>query len=568
MIGKDNFAEADNLFFLPETKKGFSSVDILLVTGDAYLDHPSFGIAIIARVLENAGYKIAIWSQPDYRNAELLKKLPEVRLFIGITAGNIDSVVSNYTGTRSRRKDDAYSIDGNPLFPQGHQKRPDRATIVYTSFLKQRYKNIPIVLGGIEASLRRFAHYDYVQDKIRHSVLLDSKADIISYGMGEKSMIEIANRIKEKQSLKGIEGTVIKIKPEECEGLTALPSYEEIINDKEKLLEMTALIEANMVHETACGLYQKDGTNIVASFRPQPLLTQKELDDVYALPFRRNFPEYCERVPAWKMIQHSVTSHRGCFGRCSFCAIASHQGPLVSRRSEESIIAEVKKIALLENFHGTISDIGGPTANMYASFCKIGGCKDPKCLFPKICPNLQMNQADYVDLLFKIKNLPEVKHVFINSGIRYDMALEDKNAAEQMICNFTSGHLKIAPEHFCDDILRLMRKPSAKEFERFIAFFEQIKKKNHLNFYMLPYLILSHPGSTNDSARAVGNFLLKHNISTRQYQDFTPTPQTISTAMFVSGKNMQHKDINIVHYSAANNPQRKILENMLRYKKK
>ena len=215
MIGKDNFAEADNLFFLPETKRDFSSVDILLVTGDAYLDHPSFGIAIIARVLENAGYKIAIWSQPDYRNAELLKKLPEVRLFIGITAGNIDSVVSNYTGTRSRRKDDAYSIDGNPFFPQGHQKRPDRATIVYTSFLKQRYKNIPIVLGGIEASLRRFAHYDYVQDKIRHSVLLDSKADIISYGMGEKSMVEIANRIKEKQSLKGIEGTVIKIKADE-----------------------------------------------------------------------------------------------------------------------------------------------------------------------------------------------------------------------------------------------------------------------------------------------------------------------------------------------------------------
>ena len=568
MIGKDNFAEADNLFFLPETKRDFSSVDILLVTGDAYLDHPSFGIAIIARVLENAGYKIAIWSQPDYRNAEQLKKLPEVRLFIGITAGNIDSVVSNYTGTRSRRKDDAYSVDGNPFFPQGHQKRPDRATIVYTSFLKQRYKNIPIVLGGIEASLRRFAHYDYVQDKIRHSVLLDSKADIISYGMGEKSMVEIAKRIEEKRSLKGIEGTVIKIKPEECEGLTALPSYEEVTSDKEKFLEMTALIEANMVHESACGLYQKDGMNIVASFRPQPLLTQKELDDVYALPFRRNFPEYCERVPAWKMIQHSVTSHRGCFGRCSFCAIASHQGPLVSRRSEESIIAEVKKIALLENFHGTISDVGGPTANMYASFCKIGGCKDPKCLFPKICPNLQMNQADYVDLLFKIKNLPEIKHVFINSGIRYDMALEDKNAAEQMICNFTSGHLKIAPEHFCDDILRLMRKPPAKEFERFIAFFEQIKKKNHLNFYMLPYLILSHPGSTNDSARALGNFLLKHNISTRQYQDFTPTPQTISTAMFVSGKNMQHKDINIVHYSAANNPQRKILENMLRYKKK
>lgn len=568
MIGKDNFAEADNLFFLPETKRDFSSVDILLVTGDAYLDHPSFGIAIIARVLENAGYKIAIWSQPDYRNAEQLKKLPEVRLFIGITAGNIDSVVSNYTGTRSRRKDDAYSVDGNPFFPQGHQKRPDRATIVYTSFLKQRYKNISIVLGGIEASLRRFAHYDYVQDKIRHSVLLDSKADIISYGMGEKSMVEIAKRIEEKRSLKGIEGTVIKIKPEECEGLTALPSYEEVTSDKEKFLEMTALIEANMVHESACGLYQKDGMNIVASFRPQPLLTQKELDDVYALPFRRNFPEYCERVPAWKMIQHSVTSHRGCFGRCSFCAIASHQGPLVSRRSEESIIAEVKKIALLENFHGTISDVGGPTANMYASFCKIGGCKDPKCLFPKICPNLQMNQADYVDLLFKIKNLPEIKHVFINSGIRYDMALEDKNAAEQMICNFTSGHLKIAPEHFCDDILRLMRKPPAKEFERFIAFFEQIKKKNHLNFYMLPYLILSHPGSTNDSARALGNFLLKHNISTRQYQDFTPTPQTISTAMFVSGKNMQHKDINIVHYSAANNPQRKILENMLRYKKK
>lgn len=558
----------ENLFFLPETKVTPNSVDILLVTGDAYIDHPSFGIAIIARVLENAGYTVAIWSQPDYRNAALLKLLPEVRLFVGITAGNIDSIVSNYTGTRSRRKEDAYSIDANPFFPQGHQKRPDRATIVYTSFLKQRYKKIPIVLGGIEASLRRFAHYDYVQDKIRHSILLDSKADIISYGMGEKSMVEIAERIKNQQSLKGIEGTVVKIKADECDGLVRLPSYEEIIDNKENLLEVTSLIEANMVHETAVGLYQQDGSTIVASFRPQALLTQDEMDAVYALPYRRNFPEYCERVPAWKMIQHSVTSHRGCFGRCSFCAITSHQGPLISKRSEESIIAEVKKIALSDNFHGTITDVGGPTANMYASICKIGGCKDPKCLFPTVCPNLQMNQNEYVDLLFKVCDLPEVKHVFINSGIRYDMALENETAAEQMICNFTSGHLKIAPEHFCDDILRLMRKPPVKEFQRFIDFFERIKKKNHLNFYMLPYLILSHPGSTNDSARALGNFLLKNKISTRQYQDFTPTPQTISTAMFVSGKNLQHKDINIVHYSAANNPQRKILENMLRHKKK
>lgn len=565
MISDDN--PADNLFFLPETKKYLQTVDILLVTGDAYLDHPSFGIAIIARVLENEGYSVAIWSQPDYRNVQTLHILPEVRLFIGITAGNIDSVVNNYTGTRSRRKTDDFSIDANPLFPDGHQKRPDRATIVYTSFLKQHYKNIPIVLGGLEASLRRFAHYDYVQDKIRHSILIDSKADIISYGMGEKSMTEIAHRIKTHQNLKGIEGTVIKIKPEECNDLLRLPSYEEIIDNKEKLLTATSLIETNMVHETASGLYQQDGNNIVASFRPQPLLTQDEMDAVYSLPYRRNYPEYCERVPAWKMIQHSVTSHRGCFGRCSFCAIASHQGPIISRRSEKSIIAEVKKIAELKNFHGTITDVGGPTANMYASVCKVGGCKDPKCLFPSPCSNLQMNQKSYADLLFKIKELPEVKHVFVNSGIRYDMALEEQAAAEKIICNFTSGHLKIAPEHFCDDILQLMRKPPAKEFIRFIDFFEQIKKKNHLNFYILPYLILSHPGSTNNSARAVGNFLLKYNISTRQYQDFTPTPQTISTAMFVSGKNVQRKNIHIVHYSAANNPQRKILENMLRYKK-
>lgn len=557
----------ENLFFLPETlSSDVPMVDVLLLTGDAYVDHPSFGIAIIARVLADAGYSVAIWSQPDYKKAHLLNELPEVRLFIGISAGNLDSIVSNYTGARNRRREDVYSLDGNPFFPEGHRKRPDRATIVYTSYIKQRYKKIPVVLGGIEASLRRFAHYDYVQNKIRGSLLLDSKADLISYGMGEKSILEIARRLERGNPLRGIRGTVVSITKNELFTLQfrQLPSYEEILSSPELLLQATRMMEANMNPNKAKNLCQAQGGHYIFSFSPQLLFSSEELDRVYALPYRRNYPSFCDRIPAWRMIQNSVTSHRGCYGRCSFCAIASHQGPLIQSRSKASIMKEISLLASSPDFRGSISDIGGPTANMYASYCQIGGCEDPHCLYPSICSHLVVNQDTYVALLTEAKKIKGVKHLFITSGLRYDLLLTNEKATELIVKDFTSGHLKVAPEHFDNRVLKLMRKPPFEEFERFIRLFEKIRQKNHLNFFLLPYLILSHPGSDSESAHRIGQILRKHRIKTRQYQDFTPTPQTISTAMYVCGKDIHGNQIPVVKYSSAQNPQRKILEKYMK----
>lgn len=558
----------DNVFFLPEGER--ASVDILLVTGDAYLDHPSFGTAIISRVLENAGYTICIVSQPDYKDPSILKLLPEVSLFIGITSGNLDSIVSNFTGSRNRRRDDCYSIDGDPNFPEGHQKRPDRALIVYTAFLKSRYKGVPVVLGGIEASLRRFAHYDFVQDKIRQSVIVDSKADILVYGMGEAAILEIAKRVKSCESLENIRGTAVFIPTEKAMKYQPipLPSCKEIQTDKQNLMKATELIESNMTWDKSSPLCQHYDNRTVISFPPQQLPTPEELDKIYKLPYRRDFPDYCERVPAWKMIKDSITSHRGCYGRCSFCAIASHQGPIVSSRTEQSIIDEAKEIVKKEFFKGTISDVGGPTANSYGSYCKIGGCKDPNCLYPDICPNLVIDEVKYAHLLKQIKNIPGVKNVFVASGLRYDIALQDEVSTEYIIVNHTSGHLKVAPEHTEKKVLNLMRKPDIKVFEKFIELFEKIKKKNKIKFFILPYIILSHPGSDDKSAESLGKNLVRLNMTTKQYQDFTPTPGTISTAMFVSGKDRNGNSIYVQRYSSDNNPQRKILEHYLRTKKK
>jgi uncharacterized radical SAM protein YgiQ len=562
-----------SIFFLPDIKQ--DSVDILLITGDAYIDHPSFGIAVISRVLENAGYSVCIASQPDYKNSEYLKQLPEVRLFIGITAGNLDSIVSNYTGNRNRRKEDVYSIDGEPDFLQGHRKRPDRAVITYTSYIKQRYKKIPVIIGGIEASLRRFAHYDYVQDKIRHSILLDSKADILVYGMGEKAILEIADNIKNNKSIIGIRGTAVSfgignIQNAGCneDELKSLPSFSDIITNPGSLIDATIIVENNMIAEKSENLIQFDENKAVICFKPQTLPTEEEIDKIYSLNYRRNYPEYCEKVPAYRMIKDSVTSHRGCYGKCSFCAIASHQGPLISSRSKQSIIEEVKKISSDQVFSGTISDIGGPTANMWASYCKIGGCKDPSCLYPSICKNLVIKQKEYSELLKEAKMIKGVKNVFITSGLRYDMMLTDLSSAEYLIVNHTSGLLKVAPENTNEKVLKLMRKPSFKIFEEFIEFFNKVKKKNKLPYYILPYIIISHPGSSDETAREMAGTLLKYDISTKQYQDFTPTPGTLATAMYYAGCDADKKNINIPKHSSMNNPQRTIMENILKRKKK
>lgn len=560
-----------NIYFLNNNNKNQTKVDILLVTGDMFIDHPSFGIAIIARVLENAGYSVCIVSQPDYLDPDFLKQLPEPQLFIGITAGNLDSIVNNYTSNRNQRKKDDYSIDGNPFFPNGKRKRPDRATIVYTSYLKQRFKNIPVVIGGIEASLRRFVHYDFIQQKLRKSILIDAKADILVYSMGEKSILAIADRLKNKQPLINIKGTCIKISQNEKDkfifqknNFQKLPSIEEITSDKAQLITATQMIEANMIPQHAKNLYQEQGNFIVLSYKPQDPLSQTELDQLYALPFQKNMPEYCQQIPAWNMIKTSITSHRGCFGRCSFCAIASHQGPIISTRSQDSIVTEANKLLNKTFFKGTITDIGGPTANMYGTTCKIGWCKDPHCLFPEICPNLEIDKYIYQNLLNKVKNTKGVKNVFVSSGIRHDLALEKTEETAWIIKNATSGHFKIAPEHIDNKVLRLMKKPDRIIFEKFIQFFNTVNKKNQLNFFILPYIILSHPGSTIDSVRNLGKFLKQHRISIQQYQDFTPTPQTLSTAMFFAKKSPDNKDIAIYNLSSLHNKQREILKKYLK----
>lgn len=553
----------DKILFL--SGKPAQEVDVLLITGDMYVDHPSYGVAIMARLLESMGLSVCIASQPEYFNPAYLKHFPEVRLFIGITSGNLDSIVNNYSSSRNLRKKDDYSIGGEPNFPNGKRKRPDRALIPYTAFIKQRFKNIPIILGGLEASLRRFAHFDYVQQKLRRSILLDSKADLIVYSMGERAIIEIVERLKRGESLKGIRGTSIKVKKEELSEIEALelPSFEEIERDRAKLTEATAVIEANMVPDKASNLYQEQKGGYVLSYLPQDNLSGEELDRLYTLPFRKDFPAYCEEIPAWRMIKESITSHRGCAGRCSYCAIAGHQGPVVTSRSEDSIITEVKELTKKPFFKGTVTDVGGPTANMYGMGCKIGWCKDPHCLFPTVCKNLIIDEKIYLNLLKKAKKVEGVKNLFVTSGIRYDLALLKEEETEWIIRHATSGHFKIAPEHIDPKVLKLMKKPSQEEFIRFINFFNRVKRRHSLKYFLLPYLILSHPGSTVEAAKKLAAFLKKEDIKTFQYQDFTPTPQTISTALFYSGKDAAGRDIPVTTVSSRNNTRREILKKAL-----
>ena len=542
------------IHFLPD--KPLSIVDVMIVSGDIYLDHPSFGTAIIARVLHNAGYSVCIVSQPEYYDPNYINTLPDVRLFIGINAGNLDSIVANYTSNRTIRKNDSYSIDGIPTFSNGKLKRPDRATIFYTSYIKSRYKNVPIVLGGIEASLRRAVHYDYIQQKIRRSVLTDSKADLLIYSMGELAIIDVAHAVENGTPLSDIRGTAYRTKTPP--NGTYLPSYDDIQSDRKQLIKLNNIMEDNMNPDMADTLIQEQSSgDYVVINPPQRLLTTEELDAVYELPYRRDYPDYCSRVPAWNMIKESVTAVRGCFGRCSFCAITLHQGAAVTSRSAESVRAEIARIAKAKYFHKTITDVGGPTANMYGLKCRIGWCRSPHCLVPTLCKNLIIND-DFLKLLQSIKNIDGVKNVFVSSGLRHDLCLHKPLETEYIIRNATSGHLKIAPEHIDDRILRLMRKPPNAAFEQFISLFERVKKQHNLKFYILPYIILSFPGSTADSVKKLKSFLQHHHILTYQFQDFTPTPATLATAMYCAECDIEGKRINVPRVSNKNNIEREI----------
>ena len=541
--------------FLPTTKKelelrGWDELDVILFSGDAYVDHPSFGAAVIGRTLEAAGYRVAIVPQPDWHgDYRDFKKLGRPRLFFGISPGCMDSMVNKYTANRRLRSEDAYSPDGR------HDLRPEYPTIVYSKILRELYPDVPIVLGGIEASLRRLAHYDYWQDRLRPSILCDAPADIIMYGMGEKPILELARRLDEGETISQIHDipqTVYlsaDITPTDQD--IVLHSYEECLKNKRSQAENFRHIEeqSNMMH--AQRLLQKTGRSYVAVNPPYPPMTTEELDASFDLPYTRvpHLKYKGKRIPAYDMIRHSVNIHRGCFGGCSFCTISAHQGKFITCRSKESILKEVKQVTQMEDFKGYLSDLGGPSANMYGmhgrnlNACE--KCKRPSCIQPQICPNLNTDHSKLLDIYHAVDALPEIKKSFIGSGVRYDLLLykskdEKANRAameytRELITRHVSGRLKVAPEHTSDRVLHLMRKPSFQQFYEFKRIFDRINREEGLRQQLIPYFISSHPGCTEVDMAELANLTRKMGYKLEQVQDFTPTPMTVSTEMFYTG---------------------------------
>ena len=534
--------------FLPITReemkeRGWDQVDFVYVSGDAYVDHPSFGHAIITRLLESRGYRVGIIAQPDWRKPESVQVFGEPRLGFLVSAGNMDSMVNHYSVSKKRRKTDAYTPGGEM------GKRPDYACVVYGNLIRQTYKKTPIILGGIEASLRRMAHYDYWSDKLKRSVLLDSGADVISYGMGEHSIIELAEALDAGipvEDITYIAGTVVKAKSlDSIYDAEILPSFEDLKADKmnyarsfyTQYLNTDAFNGKRLVEPYSEHLY-------VVQNPPATPLTQMEMDDVYSLPYQRTYhPSYEAKggVPAIKEIKFSLISNRGCFGGCSFCALTFHQGRIVQVRSHESLIEEAKEITKDKDFKGYIHDVGGPTANFRHPSCKKqmehGVCKTRQCLFPSPCKNLDADHRDYVSLLRKLRDIPKVKKVFIRSGIRFDYLLADKKQEFlRELCEYhVSGQLKVAPEHVAGPVLSLMGKPEHKVYEEFTRQFYKMNEKIGKEQYLVPYLMSSHPGSTLKEAVKLAEYCRDLGYMPEQVQDFYPTPSTLSTCMYYTG---------------------------------
>ena len=534
--------------FLPITReemkeRGWDQVDFVYVSGDAYVDHPSFGHAIITRLLESRGYRVGIIAQPDWRKPESVQVFGEPRLGFLVSAGNMDSMVNHYSVSKKRRKTDAYTPGGEM------GKRPDYACVVYGNLIRQTYKKTPIILGGIEASLRRMAHYDYWSDKLKRSVLLDSGADVISYGMGEHSIIELAEALDAGipvEDITYIAGTVVKTKSlDSIYDAEILPSFEDLKADKmnyarsfyTQYLNTDAFNGKRLVEPYSDHLY-------VVQNPPAAPLTQMEMDDVYSLPYQRTYhPSYEAKggVPAIKEIKFSLISNRGCFGGCSFCALTFHQGRIVQVRSHKSLIEEAKEITKDKDFKGYIHDVGGPTANFRHPSCKKqmehGVCKTRQCLFPSPCKNLDADHRDYVSLLRKLRDIPKVKKVFIRSGIRFDYLLADKKQEFlRELCEYhVSGQLKVAPEHVAGPVLSLMGKPEHKVYEEFTRQFYKMNEKIGKEQYLVPYLMSSHPGSTLKEAVELAEYCRDLGYMPEQVQDFYPTPSTLSTCMYYTG---------------------------------
>jgi uncharacterized radical SAM protein YgiQ len=577
--------------FLPMSRtemelRGWDELDVLLVTGDAYVDHPSFGMAVIGRALEAAGFRVGIVAQPDWTKPDDFTVMGAPRLFVGVTAGAMDSMVANYTANRKPRHDDAYSPGGQS------GRRPNYASIVYTNVVRHAFPGVPVVLGGIEASLRRFAHYDYWKDRVRRSILLDSKADLIVSGMGEVTIVEIACRLKAGQSLERIPGTVVSIPEsaltdEETHRAILLDDYEVVSESAMHFLKMSVALEKALVcgrtgtqpgQKTALNLVvQRHGDRLVVEWLAPPM-TPRQLDAAYSWPYqRRAHPSYKQKIPALNPVQFSVVSHRGCFGGCSFCALSVHQGRHVVSRSPESILTEIQRLTQHPDFHGTISDVGGPTANMYGmsgfdkSVC--AACRRPSCLHPAVCPNLNTAHGPHLSLLRRALEIEGVEHLFVASGIRYDLLQEvpeletvpdrvverrKENMAEKkarlrvmhqreekkrqeneaymqlLVRHLVGGHLSVAPEHVTRSVLTLMRKPSIQVYEAFAERFEEMSRAIHKKQYLTPYFIASFPGSTEEDMRALMRFLKLSGRKLQQIQDFLPCPMTLAAAMYHS----------------------------------
>ena len=533
--------------FLPITKqemlnRGWDCCDFVYVIGDAYVDHPSFGHAIISRVLENAGYSVGIISQPDWKNPQSINVFGKPRLGFLVSGGNMDSMVNHYSVSKHRRKTDAFTPGG----VMG--KRPDYATVVYCNLIRRLYKDVPILIGGIEASLRRFAHYDYWSESLKRSILLDSQADILMYGMGEKSIVELADALNSGLSVRDItyiDGTVFKTRQvDESLPTITIPSFEELQKNKRTYAESFRTQYNNCDPFTAKRLCEPYGGEFVVQNPPQKPLTTEEMDAIYALPYCRTYHPSYERlggVPAIEEVKFSLVSNRGCFGACSFCALTFHQGRIIQTRSHESILAEAELMAKDPDFKGYIHDVGGPTANFRQPACQKqlskGACGGRQCLFPTPCKNMTADHSDYVALLRKLRKIPGVKKVFVRSGIRFDYLLADKKDTffKELVQFHISGQLKVAPEHVSDAVLSRMGKPKNAVYNRFVDKYYALNKQYGLKQFLVPYLMSSHPGSTMKEAVELAEYIRDMGYNPEQVQDFYPTPSTLSSVMYYTG---------------------------------
>ncbi|MHB1404883.1 MAG: YgiQ family radical SAM protein [Desulfitobacteriaceae bacterium] len=532
--------------FLPISRsemaeRGWDELDFIMITGDAYIDHPSFGAVIIARLLEREGYKVGIIAQPDWKNLDVFRSLGRPRLACLITGGNLDSMVNHYTAAKKRRSQDVYAPGGKSGL------RPDRATIVYSNRVREALPGVPVIIGGIEASLRRFAHYDYWSDQVRRSILLDSQADLLVFGMGEQAILEVAHRLHEGESIGAVtevRGTMIPWRGKPPEAALVIPSYAEVTDSKKSYAE--GFWQQYQEQDPYRGrvLYQAHGREGVVQNLPSFPLNETEMDEVYELPYARTYHPVYEQegmVPAIKEVEFSLTSSRGCHGSCSFCALTFHQGRIVQGRSADSIVREAEAVVTSPHFKGYIHDVGGPTANFRRPACKgqlkRGACAHRQCLFPEPCPELDADHSEYIQLLRRLRRLPQVKKVFVRSGIRFDAVLADRNSGflRELCAHHISGQLKVAPEHVSPAVLKRMGKPGRKVYDRFVEEYGRINKELGKKQYLVPYLISSHPGSTLKEAVELAEYVRDMGVNPEQVQDFIPTPGTLSTCMYYTG---------------------------------